>query len=73
MRQSAAPYPTRKQRGLLESIGVSHVRGRTRAVAVALIESAIAAGKLPPNCLTDEQKAENPIEQRLAAKKTIRK
>jgi hypothetical protein len=39
---------------------------------MALIESAIAAGKLPPDCLTDDQKASIPIEQRLAAKKTIR-
>jgi hypothetical protein len=72
MRQFATQYATRKQRQLLQSIGVPHVRGRTRSVAMALIESAIAAGKLPPDRLTDDQKASIPIEQRLAAKKTIR-
>jgi len=73
MRQFSTPYATRKQRELLESIGVPHVRGRTSAVAVALIKSAIAAGKLPPDCLADEQKASMPIEDNLAVRKSIRR
>ena len=45
-------YVTIAQRKALESIGVTHVRGRSRQQAQELIEENIRIGRLPPDILT---------------------